>query len=386
VQKGCSRAGSSLYPCPVSHVIRRENRSGSVVWRVRWHEGEHYRSETFTSRDDALRFRGLVDAAGQRLPEGWLPGHGFVEQESSTTPTLREYAARSIASRSTANDRTRGDYARAVERHVPDDLLDAPLDSITREQMGAWLIDLSSTCQPKTVKNVHGLLSSVMNDAVDAGLIARNPMKGLVARLPAARQAEAVFLTPAEFAVLLDAAPEHYRPLLQFFVRTGARFGEATALTVAQVDLDRASVRIDRAVKRSEAGTFYVGSTKSRRSRRSISVDPLLLDVLRPLVEGREPDALVFTTETGARVAHSNFTNRVWYRTLDRCEAVLRKRPRVHDLRHTHASWLIAAGVTLPAIQARLGHESITTTIDLYGHLMPDADRGAADALARLLD
>jgi len=59
---------------------------------------------------------------------------------------------------------------------------------------------------------------------------------------------------------------------------------------------------------------------------------------------------------------------------------VVATRPRIHDLRHTHVSWLIAAGVTPAVIQARLGHESITTTIDRYGHLFPDAQQAAADA------
>lgn len=64
----------------------------------------------------------------------------------------------------------------------------------------------------------------------------------------------------------------------------------------------------------------------------------------------------------------------------------LPRRPRIHDLRHTHVSWLIAAGVPLPAIQRRLGHESITTTIDRYGHLAPELHQAAADAADRALN
>jgi len=61
------------------------------------------------------------------------------------------------------------------------------------------------------------------------------------------------------------------------------------------------------------------------------------------------------------------------------------KRPRVHDLRHTHASWLIHEGVPLPIIQRRLGHESIQTTVDTYGHIMPDAAAAAAGAVERAM-
>jgi integrase len=63
----------------------------------------------------------------------------------------------------------------------------------------------------------------------------------------------------------------------------------------------------------------------------------------------------------------------------------LGKSPRIHDLRHSHASWLLAGGVPLPTIQRRLGHESITTTIDLYSHLSPDMQTAPADVMGHML-
>ena len=65
--------------------------------------------------------------------------------------------------------------------------------------------------------------------------------------------------------------------------------------------------------------------------------------------------------------------------------AALRVRPRIHDLRHTAASWMIAAGLDLVTVQYMMGHESVTTTADLYGHLMPERRRAAADAMAAML-
>ena len=73
--------------------------------------------------------------------------------------------------------------------------------------------------------------------------------------------------------------------------------------------------------------------------------------------------------------------HRAWGPALDTLDGQLRARPRVHDLRHTHASWLIAAGIPLTVIQRRLGHESIKTTSDRYGHLADDADAAGAAAL-----
>ena len=372
----------------MSHIEKRTNGDGSTVWRVRWREQTGYLSETFDTHAEASRFRGLVDAAGQRTPDGWVKGHGFVTSSDPDMPSLRSWCSVAIAGRSTANERTRGDYERTVLTHVPADVLDEPLDAITRARMGAWLIDLQQRVKPKTAKNVHGLLSSIFNDAVDEGIIGRNPMKGLIARISSGEieDEHIEFLTPDEFEALLSHVPAHYQPFVLTIARTGMRFGEATALPVANVDVRRAQVRVDRAVKRNADGTFYVGAPKSKRSRRTLVVDPRTVDTLRPLVEARAADAFVFTTEGGSRISHSNFTNRVWYRVLDAAEPEIGKRPRVHDLRHSHASWLIEAGASLPAIQARLGHESITTTIDRYGHLMPSADADAVAALARLLD
>ena len=71
--------------------------------------------------------------------------------------------------------------------------------------------------------------------------------------------------------------------------------------------------------------------------------------------------------------------------SVDRDVARLTKRPRVHDLRHTHASWMIAQGTDLFVLQRRLGHESITTTTDTYSHLLPDQQRAAAQAAGRAL-
>ncbi len=84
----------------------------------------------------------------------------------------------------------------------------------------------------------------------------------------------------------------------------------------------------------------------------------------------------MFTTRDGRVVHHANFRQRVWLPALERAPGV--PRLRIHDLRHTHVAWLIAAGIPLPVIQRRLGHESIKTTVDTYGHLAPDLQRQAA--------
>ncbi|SCX61291.1 Phage integrase family protein, partial [Klenkia marina] len=206
---------------------------------------------------------------------------------------------------------------------------------------------------------------------------------------------EMVCLTPQQFGALRSELPERWRPFATVLAGTGLRFGEAVALTVSDVDLLAPTpvLRVTKALARTDSG-FEVGPPKTRKSRRTVSLPADLVDVLAPLV-ARPGSELLFVGPTGARVHHANFYNRAWSPAVGRFagdrkvdDVVVRgdgPRPRIHDLRHSHASWLIAAGVPLPAIRDRLGHESITTTVDTYGHLMPDQHRQTAAALDGLL-
>lgn len=95
---------------------------------------------------------------------------------------------------------------------------------------------------------------------------------------------------------------------------------------------------------------------------------------MRPYVEGRALDDFVFTSPTGLALHNSDFYERVWLPLSAQLKKAGMAPFRFHDLRHTHVAWLVAGGAPLPHIQARLGHESIITTIDTYGHLLPIGD------------
>ncbi len=99
------------------------------------------------------------------------------------------------------------------------------------------------------------------------------------------------------------------------------------------------------------------------------------MQLFQRVCRGKQPQDLIFTAPGGGSWHSGFFFANRWRPALDAANAAgLTKRPRIHDLRHTHASWLIAGKVPLPVIQGRLGHESITTTVDRYGHLLESAD------------
>jgi len=355
-------------------------KTGAVRWQVRWRQDGKSVSETFPTKAGAIKFRGLVDAAGQRYPQGWVPGRGFVNAPAQGGPTLAQWFGRAIDSRPGANNRTRSDYRRDFAGHVPAWLADKPIEAITREDVGKWLVGL--TLAPKTIHNIHGMVSSVMKDAQIDGLLTRNPFAGQLKSVPV-RHEEMVFLTPAEFATFLGFVSEHYRPLVTFLFGTGLRWSEATALRREHVDLAGARLFVVTAWKRQPGAGPLSLDPKSARSRRTVTLTARLVELLATAVDGKAAADLVFVNQAGHRIQGGTFYNKVWDVARQKAEAAgFSKHPRVHDLRHSHAAVLLSGGQPVLAVSRRLGHASAAITSDLYGHLLPEVDV----ALVGLLD
>ncbi len=126
-------------------------------------------------------------------------------------------------------------------------------------------------------------------------------------------------------------------------------------------------------------GTIVLGTPKSHQSR-TVPVPRFIATELATATSGKHPDELVFTVPNGSIVRQSNWRRAVFLPARSR--AGLSDRFRVHDLRHTAASLMIQAGYPPKMLQEILGHASITTTLDLYGHLYP----GEMDRYADRLD
>src|SRR4029078_4163319 len=118
--------------------------------------------------------------------------------------------------------------------------------------------------------------------------------------------------------------------------------------------------------------------------KRTVSLNPQLVDILVPMVASRPGTDLLFTTPKGERSIHKLDCHHYWVPAVDAAQARgLTKSPRIHDLRHTHASWLIQDGVSLFTLSRRLGHAVTPTKEQVYGHLTPQALQDAADAVER---
>lgn len=367
----------------------RPTASGEPRWAIIFRRGEKQTSETFVDEAKADRFKTLLELKGFQFA---LDDIG--KEVADQAPTVRAYVNTYVNNLSGITEGTRSDYRSYVDRDLGD-LGDFPVDLLARDAVQKWVNQLAERLSGKSIRNRQSLLSAAMTAAVREGLRPDNPVKGV--RLPRSIRRDMTFLSHNEFAQLLGAVPAYWQPFVTTLASTGMRWGEATALAVKDVDLDAGQpvVRVRQAWKHTDGKGRDLGPPKTRKGQRTITLDPLTVDSLRPILEGRRRDPetgefrqlraddLVFVNHQGRPVHGSTFLVHVWQPALKK--SGLSKKPRVHDLRHTHVSWLIAAGVPLTFIQARLGHESIATTSDVYGHLSPDAGRVSAAAIALAL-
>lgn len=355
-------------------VRERVKKDGTATYQVRWVDRRTGKqtSETFARETDARQFRGLVDGARQTLPAGWVSGLGFIEADDPDSDwTVSSWATYAIAARSGITPNTRDGYQRQIRKHFHP-IGAQPLSMLRRSLVSAWIGELTERgLSPKSVADMHGLLSSVLNDAVRDGIIDGNVAEGL--KLPARHGIAApkmVVLTRAERQRLIDATDPQYRLFVDLLAETGLRISEAAALE-ARHFIAPGRIIVEQSLRRDPGGTV-VAPTKTRRSVRTISVTPRLGLLLAAHVHNLAGEDHIFRTAQGARIHVPRSRSVYWNAAVEK--AGLRPSPTPHDLRHSHASELLGAGVPIFKVQRRLGHESIATTADTYGHLMPDSD------------
>jgi integrase len=229
---------------------------------------------------------------------------------------------------------------------------------------------------PTTIAKAYRLLRRILNVAVEAGYLPRNPCTVKGAGIE--RAAEMRHASIPQLHELADAVPARYRALILLAGYGGLRWAELVGLRRHHVDLAGARVQVvEQAAE--VAGKIIVSPPKTEAGRRVVTLPRIVVEALaKHLEEYAEsgPDGLVFTTPKGAYLLRSPFNRFVWR------PAVRQVGPdglRVHDLRHTAATLAAAAGATTKELMERMGHASPTVALR-YQHVM--ADRQAALALA----
>jgi integrase len=406
----------------MASIAERPKKNGEITYQVRWRDGggraAPVQTENFGDRPSADTFRQLVDLHDQHWPPGWVRGKGFVEEpDHPDDVALTEWSTRYVDRLTGIDDRTREDYQREVRLHLSlihhtqrsGLVVPATVANVTAEDVADWVRAEETGSEPvegkpgrrpadpKSIRNRHGLLYCIMQAAVDAKPRLRddNPCKGT--RLPRVDDhtvEEMTFLERDEYArIAAEIRDPDARDLADWLVSTGMRWGEASALQKRDVSLTAARPYVDvqrawkKAQKGAPGGAYFLGPPKTKKARRRLYLTPAQADVVRRHVTGVAPEGFVFRAAMGGEWRHANFYNRKWLPAVQAAvEKGLPKRPRIHDLRHTHVAWLVAARIPLPAIQLRLGHESIQTTIDRYGHLVDDLADDVLAAVSAAMD
>lgn len=348
-----------------SYEARRNPRNGEVSHRIRFRHAGQNLARTFHTEAKARAWQALVDDPHIG------PGKALLlldDVKPETTASVADQIDHHIAHLTNVTDGTRKRYQRIADTKLRPRFERILLADVSRDDVALWMNEaLAAGAKAKTVRNWQGLLSSALASAVRDGKMPANPARSV--RPPRQAESEMVFLTREEFARLHDLLPEQHRPLALLLALTGIRWGEATALTVRDLDRASHSARIHQAWKHTNSGAMILGPPKSKRSNRTVAVPDEVFTSLEPALAGKAGRELLFTAPRGGPLRSGTFHNSVWQRVATHLEHETGKKPRIHDLRHTFASWALTAGVPLPVIQRQMGHESITTTVDTYGHL-----------------
>jgi integrase len=304
---------------------------------------------------------------------------------------------------------TWADYRFHIDTYIVPVLGQVALSKLTTRDIDQWSFALRSRVSARTGKSLSertlsyalAVLRRALQFAVDWNYIAANPASGrmrIARRRRKTGESKIRFFTSEQVKEFLTGVRgDRFEALYLLALMTGMREGELLGLKWMDINLDGSRLTVNHSLahtkrKKGEEGDRVVlKSPKTTGSRRTIELPAIAVDALkdhqrrqndakREAGEEWREDGYVFTSRVGTPLDCGN----VLHRFQDLCEKNALPKIRFYDLRHTHASLLIAEGVHAKKIAERLGHSSIKLTMDTYGHLFEESDRESAEQMDRL--
>lgn len=378
-------------------VYRRETPAGASSWvaHLAWYEAGKRRQmkRAFRTKKDAQA--SLVEL---------LAAHQTGRFVESSKLTLRNFADAWLDGLANQGRKatTLNGYRRIIDSYVAPRLGDVALQDVKASDLDSLYAELlrggganGRRLSLTSVHHVHAALNKMLNDAERKGAVIRNVAR--LANAPSLTTArskgpEMTVWTPKQLSTFLRSiVGNRNEALFRLMALTGMRRGEAIGLRWSDVDFRLGHVSIRQAVT-VVAGEEIVDAPKTRRSRRTIDIDvdtAALLEAHRQAQHNalarvdltRAVDDRVFSNDIGDPMRPDS-VGQAFHRLVDKADVPV---IRLHDLRHTHASHLLAAGINVKVVSERLGHASVSFTLDTYGHVMPGQQAEAAAAAAGLL-
>jgi integrase len=288
--------------------------------------------------------------------------------------------------------RTAEGYDSIIRQHVIPGLGDIPLMKLTPERLQQYYsgklangrTDGQGGLSQTTVSHHHTCLHRALSIALKWGLISRNPADAVTPPRP--QRPEIQTMTENEVQTFLKTAKETpYYALFYLALFTGMRRSELLALRWCDVDLDMCEVSVSRSLHLLRDGSITIRQPKTAKGNRQVALPPSAALVLKQYKDEKtaryimlgipfQDDELIFSHD-GGKFLLPDTVSHAWTKIVKRAGL---KHFRMHDARHTHASILLKQNVHPKVVQERLGHATISTTLDLYSHVAPGLQEAAA--------
>lgn len=264
-----------------------------------------------------------------------------------------------------------------VERLAPD----LKLCDVTRTVYQQIINEYAKAHERQTTMDFHHQLKGAVLDAVDDGLIPRDPTRKVIIKGKTPTDKKKKYLNQFELHTLLKSLNLGEEVSWDWFIlliaKTGMRFSEALAITPNDFDFAHQTVSVSKTWNYKDGGGF--APTKNRSSVRKIQIDWQVVMQFASLVKDLPPDKPIFVSD---KRVYNSTVNDILERYCKKLEIPVIS---VHGLRHTHASILLYAGVSIASVARRLGHASMTTTQKTYLHVIQELENQDVDLVMRSL-
>lgn len=375
---------------PVGERTRRQfgrlRQRSSGRWQAGYlHRGAVYAAlATFPTKASAVAWledeRELIEL-DRRNPGTWTPPAERAARRQAEKLTLRAYAKTWLGNKTNLARRTRGNYQGHLDNSILPTLGDLALTEVTPEHVRTWHAGLGSDHKTRNAQ-AYAVLNGIFNTALSDDLIEKNPCRIKGAAQVKHANRSVVLLDAAQLSELADAMPEDSQLAVLLAGWCGLRKGEVFALRRTDIAADGSSVRIERAVTYRE-GKFEVGPTKTRESRRVVSVPPHVRPAVVEHLQrhvGPGGDALLFVEPSTGSFAGEKRFRTAWETAR---ESVGQPQLHFHDLRHAAGVMAAQTGATLRELMDRLGHTSPNMSMR-YQHTAEGRAAALADRLSAL--
>jgi integrase len=301
----------------------------------------------------------------------------YIDPVASKT-SFGEWAARWLETRNHLKPKTVDGYESLLRVHLLPRFGNMPLRAIDYLDIEAFIADLAdSGLSPSRTRQAHQLLSMILDAAVRSRRIGINPAEGI--SLPRANKRPMRFIDSDEITRLAEAIPDRYGTWVYVAAYGGLRWAELVGLKRKRANLLRRRIHVAETL--SEVRGQLIWTDTKNHQTRDITLPGFVVDNLANHLDrytAPEPDALVFTTDSGTPLRSPNFRRNIW---LPATTGVNLEGLTPHHLRHTCASLLISEGAHPRQVMEQLGHSSINVTMNTYAKVFPDDMDDLADRL-----